>query len=189
MKKLTAFNVAELVDLTSSKVFTSEEKQIKPDLSFETAKLAILELFDRIDNKFPFEFNEEAFEIDDVAINLEEAKITITWRLKGGTIPVGNKLSIREYIEYTAKATDTNETLEVIKSLVDEFDNYIPLFAIRNQLKHLSRSEQDEAINSLTRKDIIELSKTNEPWLYSEEQRSAGIPTPISGDLFFAILN
>ena len=57
MQVLTAFNVAELVDPTSSKVFTPEEKQIKPDLSFETAKLAILGLYDRMENKFPFEFN------------------------------------------------------------------------------------------------------------------------------------
>ena len=144
-------------------------------------------MYDLIENKFPFEFNAESIKIDDVAINLEQ--VEITWRLKGGTMPIGNNLSIQEYIKYTTKAIQDDETLEVIKSLVGKFDNYIPLFAIRNRLTHLTRFEQDEAINSLSKNDIIELSKLNEPWSYTEEQRSAGIPTPISGDLFFAILN
>ena len=185
MNRLTPNNIAELVNRTSSKVSTSEEN--KPDLSFETAKLAILRLYDRIENEFPFKFNKESIEIDDVVIDCSE--VQITWRFTGGTLPIGNDLSIDEYLQYTAKSAEKNDILEVIKNLVDEFDNYIPLYEIRNRLTHLSREEQDDAINELSRTDVIELSKLSEPWFYTEEQRSAGIPTPIAGDLFFVILN
>lgn len=187
MQMLTANNVAELVYPTNSKVRNPEEKQVKPDLSFGTAKLAILGLYDRIENEFPFEFNADAIEIDSVA--LDRGEVIITWRFKGGTLPIGNNLSIDEYLQYTTTAAESNETLDAIKSLKNEFDNYIPLYKIRNRLKHLSRVAQDEAIFELMREDIIELSKLNEPWLYSDEQRSAGIPTPVGGDWFFAILN
>ena len=186
-KKLTVSSIAELVNLTSSKVFISEEKQIKPDLSFETAKLAVLGMYDRAENVFPFEFNADSIEVDSVKLDLAEVKIT--WRLKGGTMPIDNNLSVEQYSKYAAKAAGGNETLEVIKCLKDEFNNYIPLYEVRNRLTHLTRAEQDEEIYSLMRKDVVELSKLNEPWLFSDEQRSAGIPTPISGDLFFVILN
>ena len=123
MKRLTAFNVAELVNLTGSKVKTPE--QTKPDLSFEAAKLA----------------------------------------------------------------AESDEILEVIKNLKDKFDNYVPLYEIRKQLTHLSRDEQDEAIQFLSRIDIIELSTLNEPINYTEEQLEAGIPTKIGTYLFFVVLN
>ena len=187
VKKLTAFDVAELVDLTSSKVFTSEEKRVKPDLSFETAKLAILGLYDLIENEFPFEFNAKSIEVHNVALNREQ--VEITWRLKGGTSAIDNNLSIEEYIKYTAKATDSNETLAVIKSLKEEFENYIPLHEIRKRLAHLSRGKQDDAINALSKTDIIELSTLNEPINYTKEQLNAGIPTKIGTYLFFVILN
>ena len=185
MNRLTVSSIAELVNITSSKVSTS--KEIKLDLSFETAKLAILGLYDRIENELPFEFNKESIEIDDVVIDCSEVKII--WRFTGGTLPIGNDLSVDEYLQYTAKSAEKNEILEVIKSLVDKFDNYVPLYEIRNRVTHLSREEQDDAINELSRTDVIELSKLSEPWFYTEEQRSAGIPTPIAGDLFFVILN
>ena len=125
MKRLTAFNVAELVNTTGSKVKTPEEKQSKPDLSFEAAKLAAA----------------------------------------------------------------GDEILEVIKILKDKFENYTPLYEIRKRLTHISREEQDKAIQFLSRIDIIELSTLNEPINYTEEQLKAGIPTKIGTYLFFVILN
>ena len=187
MQVLTVSSIVELVDLTSSKVFTPEEKEIKLDLSFEKAKLAVLGLHDSNENKFPFEFNEETIEVDNVAI--DQKQVIITWRLKGSTLPIGYNFSIDEYLQYTTKAVEGNETLKVIKSLKDEFDNFTPLYEIRNRLKHLTRKEQDEAIFDLMREDVIELSKLNEPWLYSDEQCAAGIPTPVGGNWFFVILN
>ena len=122
---LTVSSIAELVDLTGSKVFTSEEKQENLDLSFEAAKLAAA----------------------------------------------------------------GDEILEAIKSIKDKFENYTPLYEIRKRLTHLSREEQDKAIQFLSRIDIIELSTLNEPINYTEEQLKAGIPTKIGTYLFFVILN
>ena len=119
-----------------------------------------------------------------------DGRVHITWH---GYLPIDMKvcihIAIERYIEITTSTkieevpivTETlpktsEETLEVIENLKDEFENYIPLYEIRNRLKHLTRFEQDEAIYSLMRKDIIELSKLNEPWLYSDEQCAAGIP-------------
>ena len=181
-EKLTPFKVARLVNQT-----TTEGIDNKLNLHKDSAKLAILNLYDRVKNEFPFKFDADSIEIVDVTLNRDQ--VEISWKFKKGVLPIDNKLSVDEYLKYRAQAVEPNDILEVIKSLKDEFDNYIPLFEIRNRLKHLTREQQDEQIYSLSRNDTIELSKLSEPWFYTEEQRSAGIPTPIAGDLFFVILN
>ena len=180
--KLTPSNVARLINQT-----TTEGVVNKLNLRKDSAKIAILNLYDRVKNEFPFKFDADSIKILDVDLN--QNQVEISWKFKEGIMPIDNSLSIDEYLKYSTQAVEFNDILEVIKSLKDRFDNYIPLFEIRNRLKHLTRDQQDEQIYSLSREDIIELSKLSEPWFYTEEQRSAGIPTPIAGDLFFVILN
>ena len=192
---LTVSSIAELV-ITSSDQLTPS--RIEPDLSHDAALLALIDYYEGL---IPPEDLERDAIIDEVKVI--DGRVHITWH---GYMPVDMKsrihIAIERYIEITTSTkndevpivTETlpktsEETLEAIEDLVFEFENYVPLYEIRNRLTHLTRTEQDEAIYSLMRKDIIELSKLNEPWLYSEEQRSAGIPTPVGGDWFFAILN
>ena len=182
MDNLTPSNVARLINQT-----TTEGVFNKLNLDRDSAKLAILNLYDRVKNEFPFKFDADSIEVVDITLNRDQ--VEISWKFKKGVLPINNLLSVDEYLKYSTQAVEINETLEVIKSLKDSFDNYIPLFEIRNQLKHLTREQQDKEIYSLSRNDIIELSKLSEPWFYTEEQRAAGIPTPIAGDLFFVILN
>ena len=195
MQLLTVKSIAELVTTSSGQL---TQRRIEPDLSHDAALLALIDYYEGL---IPPEDLERDAIIDEVKVI--DGRVHITWY---GYMPVDMKnrihFAIERYIEITTSTkndevsivTETlpktsNETLKVIKSIKDEFDNYIPLYKIRNQLKHLTRTEQDEAIFELMREDIIELSKLNEPWLYSDEQRSAGIPTPVGGDWFFAILN
>ena len=181
-EKLTPSNVARLISQT-----TTEGIDNKLNLRKDSAKRAILNLYNRVKDEFPFKFNSDSIEILDV--DLTRDQVEISWKFKEGIMPISNIFTIDGYLEYSAQAVEPNDILEVIKSLKDKFENYIPLFEIRNRLKHLTRDQQDEQIYSLSRNDTIELSKLSEPWFYTEEQRSAGIPTPIAGDLFFVILN
>ena len=195
MKTLTVSSIAELVTTSSDQL---TQRRIAPDLSIDAALLALTDYYEGL--IAPEDLERDAI-VDEVKVI--DGRVHITWH---GYMPVDMKTSIhiaiKRYIEITTSTkneevpivTETlpktsEETLEVIEDLKDEFENYIPLSEIRNRLTHLTRTEQDEAIYSLMRKDIIELSKLNEPWLYSDEQRSAGIPTPVGGDWFFAILN
>ena len=195
MQPLTVKSIAELVT-TSSVQLT--QGRIEPDLSHDAALLALIDYYEGL---IPPEDLERDAIIDEVKVI--DGRVHITWH---GYMPVDMKsrihIAIERYIEITTSnennevsiVTETlpktsNKTLEVIKSLKDEFENYIPLYEVRNRLTHLTRKEQDEAIFELMREDILELSKLNEPWLYSDEQCAAGIPTPVGGDWFFAILN
>ena len=195
MKTLTVSSIAELVPTSSNQL---TQHRIEPDLSHDAALLALIDYYEGLIASGNIE--RDAI-IDEVKVI--DGRVHITWY---GYLPVDMKIcihfAIERYIEVTTSTkndevpivTETlpktsEETLEVIEDLKDEFENYISLYEIRNRLKHLTRFEQDEAIYALMRKDIIELSKLNEPWFYSDEQRSAGIPTPVGGDWFFAILN
>lgn len=163
MQVLTVSSIAELVTTSSDQL---TQRRIEPDLSHDAALLALIDYYEGL---IPPEDLERDAIIDEMKVI--GGRVHITWY---GYLPVDIKnrihFAIERYIEITTSnennevsiVTETlpktsNKTLEVIKSLVDEFDNYIPLFAIRNQLKHLSRSEQDDAIYSLSRNDIIEL--------------------------------
>ena len=181
-EELTPFNVARLISQTITDGVIN-----KLNLDKESAKIAILNLYDRFKHEFPFEFNAGSIEIVDVVLNRHE--VEISWKFKKGIMPISHIFTVGGYLEYSNQAVEINETLEVIKSLKEEFRNHIPLFEIRTRLKHLTRDQQDEQIYSLSRNDTIELSKLNEPWIYTEEQRSAGIiPTALGGNLFFVSL-
>ena len=214
--KLTVTNIIGLVELCSFNE-SIEEQQL--DLCFEKAKLAILDLFNnQIESKFPDPLTEETLIIDSVEIN-DWNKVEIVWHRKGTTMQIGNHFSIEEYLEITATSdnieisvilpeedqdSQTSETLEVLESLKDNFNNYIPLYEVRNRLPHLDRDRQDEELYKLMRLDLIELSKLAEPWHYSDRQgrqaqpgseallqavrqRLAGIEQPCGGAWFFAI--
>lgn len=78
--------------------------------------------------------------------------------------------------------------LDIIKELAPKFDNYTPIFEYRARMEHLTREQQDQELYKLEQLNKISLSKLAEVTQYSEEQRAAGIPTPVGGDLFFIIL-
>ena len=166
---------------------TTEEILNKLNLDKDTAKIAILNLYDRFKHEFPFKFDADSIEVVDVILTRDE--VEISWKFKKGIMPINHIFTVDGYVEYSTQAVEINETLEVIKSLKEEFQNHIPLFEIRNRLKHLTREQQDEQIYFLSRNDTVQLSKLSEPWIYTEEQRSAGIiPTALGGNLFFVSL-
>ncbi len=98
-QRLTASKLARLVNLTN--VSQSKRYRVKLDLSDETAKLAILDLFNnQIDKKFPIPLTAETIII--IAVEVEpDGFISITWRRKGTRLGIGNRFSIAEYNQIT----------------------------------------------------------------------------------------
>lgn len=88
-------------------------------------------------------------------------------------------------------APSVTPEVSAIQGLREQFDNFIPLFAIRDtpEFAGLSRQQQDEALRALQRQDIIEMSTLQDVTQYTPEQQAAGIPNPIGGDDFFVILS
>ena len=78
-----------------------------------------------------------------------------------------------------------------IQGLVEQYDNFIPLFAVREtpEFSSLSRESQDTLLRSLQRQDIIEMSTLQDVTQFTPEQQAAGIPNLIGGDDFFVILS
>ena len=78
-----------------------------------------------------------------------------------------------------------------IQGLVEQYDNFIPLFAVREtpEFSSLSRESQDNLLRSLQRQDIIEMSTLQDVTQFTPEQQAAGIPNLIGGDDFFVILS
>ncbi|MDJ0727156.1 MAG: hypothetical protein QNJ38_18805 [Prochloraceae cyanobacterium] len=96
---LTASKLARLVNLTNAS--QSSRDRVKLDLSDETAKLAILDLFNnQIEKKFPVPLTAETIVI--IAVEVEpDGFISITWRRKGTRLGIGNRFSIAEYNQIT----------------------------------------------------------------------------------------
>lgn len=88
-------------------------------------------------------------------------------------------------------APSVTPEVSAIQGLREQFDNFIPLFAVRDtpEFAGLSRQQQDEALRALQRQDIIEMSTLQDVTQYTPEQQAAGIPNPIGGDDFFVILS
>ena len=88
-------------------------------------------------------------------------------------------------------APSVTPEVSAIQGLREQFDNFIPLFAVRDtpEFASLSRQQQDEALRALQRQDIIEMSTLQDVTQYTPEQQAAGIPNPIGGDDFFVILS
>lgn len=84
------------------------------------------------------------------------------------------------------------EILQAILDLDRELgtDNYLPIFQLRNRLQPaMTRSQLDQGLYSLQRKNKIELSSLQEGMHYTKEQIEAGIDRPFGGKLFFIIVN
>jgi len=98
-QRLTASKLARLVKLTNAS--QSKRYRVKLDLSDETAKLAILDLFNnQIEKKFPVPLTAETIVI--IAVEVEpNGFISITWRRKGTRLGIGNRFSIAEYNQIT----------------------------------------------------------------------------------------
>ena len=195
MQLLTVKSIAELVPTSSNQ---STPSRIEPDLSHDAALLALIEYYEGL--IAPEEIERDAI-IDEVKII--DGRVHITWY---GYLPVDMKIcihiAIERYIEITKTTVDeveipvvppssvaSDETLDAIVNLKDEFDNCASLHEVRNRLTHLTKEEQDEALYQLERSDRIRLIKLSEPLCYSDQQRAAGIPQVCGGDRIFAILN
>ncbi len=98
-QRLTASKLTRLVKLTNAS--QSKRYRVKLDLSDETAKLAILDLFNnQIEKKFPIPLTAETIII--IAVEVEpNGFISITWRRKGTRLGIGNRFSIAEYNQIT----------------------------------------------------------------------------------------
>ena len=161
MQLLTVKSIAELVPTSSNQ---STPSRIEPDLSHDAALLALIEYYEGL--IAPEEIERDAI-IDEVKII--DGRVHITWY---GYLPVDMKIcihiAIERYIEITKTTVDeveipvvppssvaSDETLDAIVNLKDEFENFIPFYEIRNRLTHLTKEEQDEALYQLERSDRI----------------------------------
>lgn len=78
--------------------------------------------------------------------------------------------------------------LQALESLKEEYSNYIPLFAYRALVPHLSREQQDEELYKLERNDTIRLSNLVEARNYNATQIEQGIQQRSGCPVFFATI-
>ncbi len=83
---------------------------------------------------------------------------------------------------------------QILQTIIDldrelNTDNYLPIFYLREKLKHLSKEQFDQAIYRLQRQDKIELSSLQEGMSYTLEQIEASIHQELGRPLFFIIVN
>lgn len=86
---------------------------------------------------------------------------------------------------------DAAAVLAVVRDLLERQPRYrgrLPIFVLREHLAALlTRSELDMRLSALSRSGELRLSTLQETHLYTREQISAGIPTPVGGPYFFLI--
>jgi pyruvate/2-oxoglutarate dehydrogenase complex dihydrolipoamide acyltransferase (E2) component len=84
-----------------------------------------------------------------------------------------------------AQTTDIlTATRQAIETLAAEYDNYIPMFALR-PLMGGTRKEQDATFYHLESIDEVELSSLVDTTPYTDDQLMSGIEQDIGGPLFF----
>ena len=129
------------------------------------------------------EFYEQGFRLDTQA---DSARILSIQEFAKDVFTEGSTSMTR-----TISAPSVTPEVSAIQGLREQFDNFIPLFAVRDtpEFAGLSRQQQDEALRALQRQDIIEMSTLQDVTQYTPEQQAAGIPNPIGGDDFFVILS
>ncbi len=80
-----------------------------------------------------------------------------------------------------------DEVLKVIRELDEELgtENYLPIFHLRDKLKHIRRKELDAALFRLQKADKLDLGTIQETNQYTAEQLDAGIPDDYIYQWFF----